>query len=131
MAIRRPTQHDRILGTQKEDAQIFEFFDREHVANKFPHAETALVDRLGAAISRRRAALRYRERHHEKMAHGLDDEESERLTTDLSATVATEFIADNANVRDDRSDAGHSQTSYAPSLFNSADRLTVPVPKNS
>ncbi|KAL2784809.1 hypothetical protein BJX66DRAFT_347986 [Aspergillus keveii] len=130
MAIRRPTQHDRILGTRNDDAKAYEFFDRQHVANKFPHADASLIDRLGAAISRRRAALRYRKRHHEKLAHGLDSEESERATTELSATVATEFIEENANVRDDRSDAGHSQTSYAPSLFNSADRLTAPVPKS-
>jgi uncharacterized C2H2 Zn-finger protein len=130
MAIRRPTQHDRILGTQKEDARIFEPFDREHVANKFPNAETALVDRLGAAISRRRAALRYRERHHKKMAHGVSNNETDHAPTEFSATVATELSNVNLAIQDNSSDAGRSKTSYAPTLFNSTDRLIIPFPKN-
>ncbi|KAL4876887.1 hypothetical protein BJY04DRAFT_222563 [Aspergillus karnatakaensis] len=131
MAIRRPVHHDRIIGTRKEDAVAYEFFDRQHVANKFPRAEASLVERLGAAISRRRAGFQYRQRHHEKLAHGLSNSsgESEHARTEMSATVATEFKGDALHVPDDRSDAGLSHTSYAPTLFNSTERLAIPIPE--
>jgi hypothetical protein len=109
MAIGQPTQHDGILKTQKEDGQAFEVFDRENVANELPNAETALVDRLGAARPRRQAALKYHERHHENMAHSLDKEKSQCVATERS-------VNDNLNLRDDHLDDGLSQTSYAPTL---------------
>lgn len=130
MAIRRPAQHDRILGSLKEDAFVFEFFDRQHVSNKFPRAEPTVIERLGVAISRRRATFRYRERHHAKLGQGVGTDENDG-STKFSETVATEYSA-NPIPECAKSDAGISQTSYGQTLFESRDRLTIPSqPKES
>ncbi|EXJ71688.1 uncharacterized protein A1O5_05496 [Cladophialophora psammophila CBS 110553] len=47
MIIRRPAAHDRLLGTKRLDAVVFESFDRDHVANKYPNANKPVIDRLG------------------------------------------------------------------------------------
>lgn len=64
MLIRCPARHDRLLGTSKEDIVTFEPYDRKHVHEKYPRADHSVLDRLGTAISRRRADIKYRERHH-------------------------------------------------------------------
>ncbi|KAJ5875112.1 uncharacterized protein N7473_012459 [Penicillium subrubescens] len=53
MIIRKPAQHDRFWGTKRSDAAGFEPFDRQHVIDKYPHAETSVLERLGLAISQR------------------------------------------------------------------------------
>ncbi|KAH8432925.1 uncharacterized protein LDX57_010558 [Aspergillus melleus] len=72
MAIRRPAPHDRLAGTKRIDAIGFEPFDKQHTANKYPDADPEIQDRLGLAISQRRAILRYRERHSKKLGQGLN-----------------------------------------------------------
>ncbi|OCT51697.1 hypothetical protein CLCR_07890 [Cladophialophora carrionii] len=148
MIIRRPAQHDRLIGTKKLDATVFEPFDRQHVANKHPKTGSVVVDRLGAAISRRRAALKYRERHHAKLAKGIEraalaeppdhsstadlDERHDTVSTLLSQTVATEFEETHIDYEETASNSGASQTSYAPSLWESSDKITVPsIPKGA
>lgn len=71
MVIRRPAQHDRLLGTERVDAAVFEPYDRQHVENQYPRAERTIIDRLGVAISRRRADLKYRERHNASLVEAL------------------------------------------------------------
>ena len=46
----------------------FEFFDKAHVANKFPDAALYLTERLGLANTRRRQVLIYNEKHHKKIS---------------------------------------------------------------
>ena len=50
MIIRNPTQHDRILNTQREDSIHFGHYDQAQVVEKFPDADKAIISRLGAAI---------------------------------------------------------------------------------
>ncbi|KAK6376165.1 uncharacterized protein PV06_02118 [Exophiala oligosperma] len=132
MVIRRPIQHDRLLGTRKADAAPFEPYDRVHVGQKYPRLTQVVVDRLGSAISRRRASLRYRERHHAKLSKNIDhvvDETKDATSTQLSETIATGFVEQtNITFDDTASTSGVSQTSYAPSLWEGSDRLTVPPP---
>ncbi|KIX08476.1 uncharacterized protein Z518_03132 [Rhinocladiella mackenziei CBS 650.93] len=137
MTIRRPASHDRLLGIKKLDAVIFEPFDRNHVVNKHPNADSIIVDRLGAAISRRRAALKYRERHHAKLGKGIErtvDDRNDRSAWDdgdehhLSETIATDFQESHIDFEETASNSGASQTSYAPSLWESSDKITVPHP---
>ncbi|KIX96002.1 uncharacterized protein Z520_08257 [Fonsecaea multimorphosa CBS 102226] len=126
MIIRRPTQHDRLLGTKKLDATAFEPFDKQHVAHKYPQAPRVVADRLGAAISRRRAVLKYRERHHAKLGQGID--EPDALSTRLSETIATDFEETHIDFEETGSNSGLSQTSYATSLWESGDKIIVPRP---
>lgn len=132
MVIRRPTKHDQFMGIKKADSAPFEPYDQQHVANKFPRAEPDIKHRLGTAISRRRAGLRYRERHRAKLSKGLNStlgNQSETGSTVLSETVATEF-EESQRIRFDEtaSNSGVSQTSYAQTLLESNDRISIPPP---
>ena len=133
--IRRPARHDRLLGTKRADAAGFEPFDRQHVSDKYPHADGEITDRLGAGISRRRAALKYRERHHEKMKKGINrilGDQPDTVSTNLSETVATEYVAPDPIFEDTASISGISQTSYAHTLLSGQDSMTIPsLPKDS
>ncbi|KAL2811570.1 hypothetical protein BJX63DRAFT_433247 [Aspergillus granulosus] len=121
MVIRRPAQHDRVFKIREEDAAPYRFFDYQHVSSKFPAANRDLVSRLGNAISKRRAILKYRERHRQKLAHGIDSVLQDEQSTAISDTVATNFEAGPGGP-EDVLDTG-SVTSYAPTLFD----LHVPV----
>ena len=128
MTIRRPTQHDRLLGTKRIDVTAFELYDRQHVAHKYPYANSVVIDRLGAAISRRRASLKYRERHNAKLAKGIDHDPGDGCSTRLSETVATDFVMPRTDFEETASNSGVSQTSYTPSLWESTKGITVPSP---
>jgi hypothetical protein len=127
MLIRRPAHHDRLLGTRREDAVIFEPFDRQHVVEKFPRTNTEIAYRLGDAISRRRAYLRYRDRHHAKLGKGIT-EIGDDASTELSETIATEFEEPNFNLDRMETESSYSQTSYAPTLLEGRSTMTVPSP---
>ncbi|KIV79449.1 hypothetical protein PV11_07011 [Exophiala sideris] len=129
MVIRRPTQHDRLIGTQKLDVIPFEPFDRALVAHRYPDIEQVLIDRLGSAISRRRAALKYRQRHHAKLGKGVDravDDQKDTVSTRLSDTLATNSEESRID-SDTHSDAGTSETSYASSLLKDNEEMTIPA----
>ncbi|EXJ94596.1 hypothetical protein A1O1_02992 [Capronia coronata CBS 617.96] len=110
MIIRCPAQHDRLIARRSQVSS----------------GPRIVADRLGAANSRRRAALKYRERHHAKLGKGID--QSDAVSTRLSETIATEFQNTDIDFAETGLNAGLSQTSYAPSLWEGGDRLTVPRP---
>jgi hypothetical protein len=136
MAIRRPASHNRLMGMKQADALGFEPFDRQHVLEKYPNADSAITDRLGAAISRRRATLKYRERHHEKLKAGINriglSDQSDAISTKLSETIATEYDDTCPTFQDAASDSGGSQTSYAQTLLGGGAGMTMPpLPKDA
>lgn len=146
MLVRKPAQHDVYLGSRYADVAAFEPFDYNHVRDKFPNADEALVKRLGKAITRRRKYLKYRERHATKLRQGIsevdpkacdvnDTQEGETVENSmgsiLSDTMATEFEQRNIDFEDKASDTGISQTSYAPTLLVGGNIAIPPPPKNS
>lgn len=144
MLVRKPAQHDVILGSKRADVVAFEPFDYNHVREKYPKADDPLVKRLGNAITRRRKYLKYRERHAIKLRQGIDtvdpgardfqhvrEGESEGITSILSDTVATDFQHRNIEFDDNTSDTGVSQTSYAPTLLSGGNVTIPPPPKSS
>jgi hypothetical protein len=133
MLIRRPARHDRLLGAKKEDYVAFEPYDRQHVLEKYPRANVIVRDRLGSAISRRRADLKYRERHHAKLSQGINHVQKagnkhDRDSTVFSETIATEYKEPNIQFDETGSHSGVSQTSYAPTLLEGGNAITVPPP---
>ena len=131
--IRRPARHDRLLGAKKEDCDAFEPYDRQHVLEKYPRADAIVGDRLGSAISRRRADLKYRERHHAKLSQGINQvqiagNKHDRGSTVFSETIATEYKEPNIQFDETGSHSGVSQTSYAPTLLEGGNAITVPPP---
>lgn len=71
IAIRNPAPHDRYLKSAAIDTSFYEFWDIQHTWNKFPAAKEYLVIRLGKAITRRRQHLKYRQKHHQKLAQDI------------------------------------------------------------
>lgn len=132
MVIRKPAQYDRLVGTKRSDAAMFEPFDQDHVFNKFPSANEAIVNRLGLAISQRRAIFRYRERHRMKLARGIDravDDLSDMISTLMSETVATEFLeSPECEKSDYDSQSTTSRTSYALSMVQGDHGIRMPAP---
>jgi hypothetical protein len=75
--------------------------------------------------------LKYHERHHAKLGKGIEniiDEKTDALSSQLSNTIATGFEEFNIRFDDTASNSGVSQTSYAPSIWEGSDKLTVPPP---
>ncbi|KAJ5420286.1 hypothetical protein N7465_002805 [Penicillium sp. CMV-2018d] len=128
MSIRRPADHDRLLGVKIKDESYFEPWAQQHISHKFPNAAGSIIPRLSAAMARQKAVLKYFERHRAKLGRGLSDDGD--IGTQLSETVATEMVLaeDHLQFLETNSNSGISQTSYAPSIFTSNESLSVPNP---
>lgn len=128
MSIRRPADHDRLLGVKIKDESYFEPWAQQHISHKFPNAAGPIIPRLSAAMARQKAVLKYFERHRAKLGRGLSDDGD--IGTQLSETVATEMVLaeDHLQFLETNSNSGISQTSYAPSIFTSNESLSVPNP---
>jgi len=72
VAIRQPIPRDRLLKYAEIDLTHYEFYDNQHVLEKFPLAKPFLIKRLGNANTQRRQYFRYRLLHHEKIAKDVD-----------------------------------------------------------
>jgi hypothetical protein len=132
MAIRQPARHDQLLETRMIDATVFIPWAERHVSDKYPGLEPEIVQRLGAAMARQRAVLKYRERHRAKLGQGVEGNEERHSRAELmSETAATEFIEAPENhlqVLDGMSDSGVSRTSYATTLVASQNGVCIPPP---
>ncbi|KAJ5589278.1 hypothetical protein N7537_011956 [Penicillium hordei] len=128
MSIRRPADHDRLLGVEVKDGSYFEPWAQQHISHKFPNAPDSIISRLSAAMARQKAVLKYFERHRAKLGKGLSDDGD--IGTQLSETVATEMVLaeDHLQFLETNSTSDISQTSYAPSMFTSNESLSVPNP---
>ncbi|KAJ5767073.1 uncharacterized protein N7511_004689 [Penicillium nucicola] len=135
MAIRKPADHDRLVGMNLKHASFFKPWAQQHISHKFPDAEASTILRLSAAMARQKAVLKYFERHSAKLGKGLldhDDAESHLLSDTVATemTLATEM--DHLHFLETNSVAGLSQTSYASSIFTGNDSLSIPsAPKES
>lgn len=133
MIIRKPTQHDRLVGTKKMDSEPFQLWAKQHTSTRYPNADALAIDRISSAMARQRAILKYRERHHAKLSQGIVSE-SDGKSTILSETVVTDVFEEiPGQLSDITSDAGVSETSYASTLLEgtSADAPKIPpIPKN-
>ncbi|KAE8327556.1 hypothetical protein BDV39DRAFT_204869 [Aspergillus sergii] len=128
MEIRKPADHDRLMGVKLKNASFFEPWAQQHISHKYPDAEAHVVHRLSTAMATQKAVLRYRERHREKLGKGLFDQ-GETESRKLSETVATEFASsDQLQSLDTVSNSGVSQTSYAPSLLTAQGSISIPTP---
>ncbi|KAL4745522.1 hypothetical protein BDW72DRAFT_198568 [Aspergillus terricola var. indicus] len=97
MAVRRAANHDRLLNMKIKNESFFEPWARQHISHKCPDAEDAVIRRLGVAMARQKAILKYRERHWAKLEKGLYGY-VETDSTKLSETVQTEMAADNGQL---------------------------------
>ncbi|KAM0801228.1 hypothetical protein BDR22DRAFT_820756 [Usnea florida] len=134
MLIRKPAQHDMLIGSRMGDQAHFEVYDQQHVRDRHPRIEEHIGQRLGRAITRRRKYLFYRERHHKKLEKGIEDVQGiQRATTGsvLSETTATDFKAPNIDFEETSSNSGISETSYAPSLIDGGQITIPPPPRDS
>lgn len=132
MLIRKPAHHDLLVGSHKNDKAGYEFWDRNHVREKYPSTEDRTVERLGRVITRRRRYLDYRIRHHAKLGQGLDETQGIQWTDSLmSGTKATDFMVQYVDSDENTSSSGVSQTSYAQSLMGGGTIIVPHPPKES
>jgi hypothetical protein len=137
LTIRNPAPHDRFVASAQTDTSHYEPFDTHHVRAKFGAVNEALAERLGKAISRRRQYFKYRENHHSKLCHGLDDNTEQGAESTIASSIpkhlkdATAVSAIPVVDEDTRSDAGVSQTSFASSIGDSTKLRVPPLPKEA
>lgn len=95
-----------------------------------------LIERLGKAISRRRAFLKYRQEHHEKLSRNweespdeLDSKEPETVAM-TKHSKATTFIIESKPTKEKEALEAGSQTSYEQTVMGETaeTRLTAPSP---
>lgn len=140
MLVRNPAQHDMLLEQKAADVTAFARFDYNHVRDKFPEADSALVSRLANAITRRRKYLRHRENRTTYLTPETEDTNRNILESQiqddhisdsdvyaLSDTVSTDTAAWSAMFSDEDSQAGDSQTSYSTSSMIGSS-VTIPSP---
>ena len=72
LTIRSPAHRDRLLKASSIDLSHYQKWDRMHIEHKFPKADPNLLERLARANCRRRQQFKYLEKHHYKLALGLD-----------------------------------------------------------
>jgi hypothetical protein len=135
MAIRKPADHDRLLGVKIKHASFFEPWAQQHISHKFPDAEDNTIRRLSAAMARQKAVLKYFERHRAKLGQGLlnhGDAESNFLSETVVTEMAQADGMDHLHFLETNSMSGVSQTSYASSIFAGDESLSLPsAPKES
>ncbi|KAI0541363.1 hypothetical protein GGR58DRAFT_17324 [Xylaria digitata] len=139
ISLRNPAPHDRFMSTEYAKARYFEANDKALTEAKFPRASQTLVTRLGQALSQRRQYFRYRESHHEKLAHGLfNSGRSEAGAQSEIASSIPQAMKDPGAAptfrgldEDERSDTGFSQTSFATTAPDSGSLRIPPLPKKT
>ncbi|KAJ9487951.1 hypothetical protein VN97_g5340 [Penicillium thymicola] len=128
MIIRKPAQHDRLVGTKKLDSEPFLFWAKQHSSTRYPNADALAIDRISSAMARQRAILKYRERHHAKLSQGIVSE-SDSKSTLLSETMVTEVFKEiPGQLSDMASDADASETSYGGTLLEGTGADTPKIP---
>lgn len=128
MIIRKPAQHDRLVGTKKLDSEPFQFWAKQHTSTKYPNADALAIDRISSAMARQRAILKYRERHHAKLSQGIVSE-SDSKSTILSETMVTDVFKEiPGQLSDMASDAGVSETSYGGTLLEGTGTDAPKIP---
>ncbi|KAM0553411.1 hypothetical protein ACHAPJ_007426 [Fusarium lateritium] len=134
VAIRNPAPHDRFTTFVPIEASHYEPFDIQHVKSKFGDIEPFLTERLGKAISRRRQYFKYRQSHHLKLSHGLDDEPKDSESTIASSipghAKTTRFNLTSMD-EDAASDSGVTQTSFASSSADTEKIRIPPLPEEA
>ncbi|EXJ84282.1 hypothetical protein A1O3_04949 [Capronia epimyces CBS 606.96] len=132
MLVRQPSQQDRLLRYRKDDALGYEPFDRQHVLEKLPKADSSVIDRLGTAISNRRRDLKGLERHRAKLAKGISHahlDHHDGVSTVMSGTLATEYKEEDGTARlEAESVGGESAASSASSFLADGQRIKIPPP---
>lgn len=147
VTLSNPAPHDQFKSRAGADSiEQYEEWDTKHVREKFADVDTKIAERLGKAMAQRRQYFKYREKHINRLAEGLDGdglgveadlgEDGERATTVASSlpdhlkesrggteSTMNEF----AGWDDSRSEM--SGTSYAPSTINSDQLRVPPMPK--
>ena len=115
-------------------------WDIRHVRDKFREIDPRkrwLVDRLGHAITRRRAFLRYREEHHQKLSSEvIANVQKSEAAKSLAFTKATTHVPQPGinmaeileQVGQDTESEG-SRTSYAPTVFDEDVSGILNVPR--
>jgi len=101
------------------DTSHFEFYDIQHVRNKFPEAAEYLVDRCGKANTTRRKALRILQK---------DSKKFEPIATRArKQTEVSNFVKRGQGAIDTHSEIDQSQTSFVSSVYGFKVSPKVPA----
>jgi len=139
ISLRNPAPHDHFMSTEYATVRYFEPSDIAHVEAKFPQASQSVTIRIGQALSRKRQYFKYRESHHEQLAHGLfgsggfEDDARGAGASSLPPTMRDPGSPPGFGEldKDEGSATGFSQTSLATTAPDSERLRIPPLPKRS
>lgn len=123
VSMSNPAPHDRYKSRAGNQTLYYEPWYVQHVEEKYPHLDSAVIERLGKALAQRRGYFNYREDHHHRLSQDDGkDTASETVASSLPRELRDDFSG--PRILDD-SISEASATSYAPSTVDSSD-LRVP-----
>jgi hypothetical protein len=143
VSIQNPAPHDRFKQASLTNTSHHEPFDISHAREMFPLAETALIERLGRALSRRRQYFLYREMHHKKLSRGLEEAEEDGVAEEAGVSTVASSIPQHMKqptgdltrpvvLDEDRmSEAGWTDTTRGSSLADGARPRIPPLPADA
>lgn len=128
VTLSNPAPHDDFKSTA--GAEIDDFWDIQHVREKFPHADPGIIQRLGMAMTRRRQYFKYREEHHNKISQGLGSHDEIEVAqggekTTVASSIPRHLKDPIDNTMPELDVSQGSKTSYVLSNANQ-DQLRVP-----
>lgn len=137
VTLSNPARHDLFRARIDAPTTRFEPNDVKQVQEMFPNLDSAIIERLGRALTQRRQHFKYREDHRRRSQEGLEPEDAKNARSEGGGT--TEASPSSQNLRDSTQidvnspnvpGSEISTTSYAGSDTLDASETRVPsLPK--
>ncbi len=128
MLIRKPAEHDLLIGAHESEKAQFELHNNQHIYNMHPEADEHIAQRLKRTILQRRRDLDARARRHDNLERGMEEAQSFHDTTTEDA-ISKNIVAEEQDVefKQSLSKSGISRSSRAASPIDRR-QISVPAP---
>lgn len=128
MLIRKPAEHDLLIGAHESEKAQFELHNNQHIYNMHPEADEHIAQRLERTILQRRKDLDARARRYGKLERGIEEAQNIHDTTTDDA-IFKHVVAKEQDVGfvQRLSKPRISQSSHTASLKDSG-QMSVPAP---
>ena len=130
MLIRRPAEHDLLVGSHESEKSQLELHSHQHISNMHPEADDRIAQRLKRTILQRRKDLDTRARRQLDLEIGTEEAQSIHDTTTEDA-IYKNIVAEEQDVefKQPLSKSGTSRSSHAASRIDGGQISVPPPPK--
>lgn len=89
VSLGNPAPHDRYKSRAGDQVLSHEPWYIQHVKEKYPHLDPAIIERLGKALTQRRAYFEYREDHYHRLSSEIQDDGGNSASVVMATTVTS------------------------------------------